>query len=241
MSFLERFDFREEYLAARPAKAGKILAVLRREKKELASLSLLDVGCSQGGILEYISPQFKRAVGIDLDLPIAGKKTRFQFVQGDGCFLPIASGSFDVVLLNHILEHVSNKRRLLEETLRVLKPEGVCYLAVPNRLGWMEPHYRLPFLSWLPVCLADRYVHWTGRGTRYLDRMPTYGELRLLVRDFNWEGLSIELVKNAEEFFPPDDPIRQRAARVRLLPRWLLSLLLPLFPVWVLVLRKPAR
>jgi SAM-dependent methyltransferase len=241
MPFLERIEFRDKYLAARPAKAAKILALLRREKKELNLLSLLDVGCSHGGILEFIAPHCRLGVGIDLDLPPARENRGFHFVQGDGCCLPIASEAFDVVLLNHILEHVPDKRQLLEEAWRILKPAGFCYLAVPNRLSWMEPHYRLPFLSWLPERLAHRYVRWTGRGNQYLDRMPTFWELRKLVADYRGENLSLQLVKNAEDFFPPGDPMRQRAVRAKILPCWLLLQLLPFFPVWALILRKPAR
>lgn len=38
--------------------------------------------------------------------------------------LPIASGSIDLVLLPHTLEHVDNPRKLLAESCRIVKPEG---------------------------------------------------------------------------------------------------------------------
>ena len=63
------------------------------------------------------------------------------------------------MVLNHIYEHVVDPDAVLREIRRVLAPDGVVYLGLANRLGVVEPHYRLPFLSWLPHGpLADRYV-----------------------------------------------------------------------------------
>ena len=48
--FLDRFSFREQYLATRSAKAAKIIAVLREEGVQCEHSLLLDIGCSQGQI-----------------------------------------------------------------------------------------------------------------------------------------------------------------------------------------------
>jgi hypothetical protein len=42
----------------------------------------------------------------------------------------------------------------------------------------------LPFLSYLPLSLANRYLRWTGRGTDYTDASyaPTYWRLNRLLR-----------------------------------------------------------
>ena len=45
----------------------------------------------------------------------------------------IADGSYDFLLASHILEHVANPLRALEEFHRVLKPNGSILVAVPNR------------------------------------------------------------------------------------------------------------
>ena len=61
---------------------------------------------------------------------------------------------------------------MMAEMRRVLTDDGVLYLGLGNRLGVMEPHYRLPFLSYLPPALADRYVRLFGRADRYYERYP---------------------------------------------------------------------
>jgi hypothetical protein len=44
-----------------------------------------------------------------------------------------------------------DQRHHLSEVRRVMNPTGIGYIAVPNRWMLVEPHYRLAFLSWLPL------------------------------------------------------------------------------------------
>jgi SAM-dependent methyltransferase len=48
--------------------------------------------------------------------------------------IPSESGSVDAVYHSHVLEHLDRPvaRRFLEETLRVLKPGGICRIVVPD-------------------------------------------------------------------------------------------------------------
>jgi predicted SAM-dependent methyltransferase len=63
-------------------------------------------------------------VSADLDSPIA-------MDQVDLLDLPYAAGSFDVVICNHVLEHVDDDRRALDEIRRVLRPDGRAILMSP--------------------------------------------------------------------------------------------------------------
>ena len=126
----------------------------------------------------------------------------------------------------------------MEEIWRVLRRNGVCYLACPNRFSLLEPHYRLPFLSWLPRPMADRYVRMAGRGDAYLDNMPSYRRLRELARHFTLKDLTAVILKNPEIFLASDPGLLRRTQLISWLPAWFLKLLVPLFPVWILVLKK---
>lgn len=241
-AFLERFKFQDEYLAARPQKAEKILAVLKAHGSELSKSRLLDVGCSRGIITALLARKFKWVVGVDFERSNAQTGQReFDFVQADACYLPLESCSFDAVILNHVLEHVNDPDRLLGEIWRVLVPGGWCYLACPNRFSLIEPHYQLPLLSWLPRSWANAYVRVTKRGERYLDNPPGYVRLLKLVHRFEICDLSIELIKNPRMYFPDDKKLIQQTAWVRWVPTWFLKGLRPLFPVFVLLLRKPVE
>jgi len=236
--FLDRISFRDSYLATREVKAQKILKVLRAQGLNLSGASLADIGCSRGHITERLAAEFAFTVGVDLDREVPSGARQFLYVQADGCLLPLATGAFDVVLANHVLEHVSSPERLLNEVWRILKPGGLCYLACPNRLSLMEPHYRLPFLSWMPRPLADRYVRWCGRGDRYLDHMPTYWLLKQLTRQFRVQDQTVRVLKNPEQFLE-GDPLNAGLNRfVAHCPSWILKTLLPFAPVWILILHK---
>lgn len=49
----------------------------------------------------------------------------------------LSDHSYDFILSCHSLEHIANPIRALKEWLRVLKPNGVLGLAVPNRDGFL--------------------------------------------------------------------------------------------------------
>ena len=93
-----------------------------------AGMLLLDVACGPG----YVSAAAKQSgavpTGIDFsDNMVAIAKRMFseiQFKQGEAQDLPFKDGSFDRVLMNFGLLHVSNPERACAEACRVLKPGG---------------------------------------------------------------------------------------------------------------------
>ena len=64
----------------------------------------------------------------DLNSPLAE-------VKADICDLPFDSDSFDVILCNHVLEHIPDDGKALEELYRVMKPGGWGIFQVPQDLG----------------------------------------------------------------------------------------------------------
>lgn len=135
-------------------------------------LRLLEIGVGGGGIAAYFGghPSQRFEVwGVDtLDQRIARDGFRFNLVTGTT--LPFESAFFDVVISNHVIEHVGEEpeqRRHLAEIRRVLRGGGRAYLALPSRWMVVEPHFRLPFLSWLPPSCSDAYVRLMRRGTHY--------------------------------------------------------------------------
>ena len=236
--FLDRFDYlRDEYLASRQTKSGKILRILQRKLPNPTTAVIADIGCSEGQITALLSKEFGLVVGLDIDFPNTWSRD-FPFVQADGSFLPLASERFDGIVINHILEHAASPRCLLDEVWRVLKPGGICYLAVPNRYWPREPHYRLLFLSWLPRPLANYYVRLAGRGTHYPEQLPSFWSIRRLSYRFSIGDLTPRLLKAPESFFPDDPTLLAKARRLKWLPEWVLRFIVPVAPSWVLLLRK---
>ena len=50
------------------------------------------------------------------------------------CNLPFADGCFDVILCNHVLEHIPNDTKAMQELYRVLKPGGWGIFQIPQDL-----------------------------------------------------------------------------------------------------------
>ena len=64
----------------------------------------------------------------DLNSPLAD-------VKADICNLPFADDAFDVILCNHVLEHIPDDTKAMQELLRVLKPGGWGIFQIPQDLS----------------------------------------------------------------------------------------------------------
>ncbi len=99
---------------------------------------VLDAGCGMGyGTAALAGAGAKRAVGVDISQgAILDARERFggvgEFVAGDLHELPFEDDSFDVVVCFEAAVHVRYPERALDELRRVLRPEGVLLLSVPN-------------------------------------------------------------------------------------------------------------
>ena len=227
---------------SRLLKAQKI-AELVRPFRPLQGARVLDIGAGSGFIAhslsELVGPEGEvHAVDVlDQRLITEG----FEFRRVDCTTLPYESGSFDVVLSNHVIEHVGIRPvqlHHLREIRRVLAPGGVAYLAVPNRWVLVEPHFKLPFLSWLPERLRSPYVRLAGRGEAYDCDLPTRGDLHELFADAELDAseLTIQATRVVARVEEPTGPLRLLLGA----PEPLLRLLLPVTPTMIFALRASA-
>jgi len=229
---------------ARRRKAAKLLAVLRHAlgREDLSGLTAVDVGCSAGFIADELALAGAHTHGVDIDVPGLSKAAarfgdRVQFVCANGERLPFADGGADVVVLNHIYEHVVDPEAVVRDIHRVLSEDGVLYLGLANRLGIIEPHYKLPFLSWLPHGrLADRYVRAFGRADHYYERFRTRRGLKKLFAAFDVWDYTLPVLADAPAF-SGDDMVPGVVGR---LPERALAATLPLVPTYIWVaFKKP--
>ena len=56
-------------------------------------------------------------------------------VKADICNLPFADNAYDVILCNHVLEHIPNDKKAMQELYRVLKPGGMGIFQIPQDLN----------------------------------------------------------------------------------------------------------
>ena len=105
----------------------------------------------------------------DLESPLADVKT-------DICDLPFDDASFDWILCNHVLEHIPNDTKAMQELYRVLKPGGIALLQVP-----LESNRKETFEDDSIVNKAERtkvfgqYDHVRIYGKDYFDKLRQTG------------------------------------------------------------------
>ncbi len=108
----------------------------------LAGKELLDMGCGAAGkSLFYLSAGAKSVTGVEMvehyraeAEALAAKlgfADRFRFRLGNAVSTGLADASFDAVVMNDFMEHVSQPREAIEEALRVLRPGGRLYITLP--------------------------------------------------------------------------------------------------------------
>lgn len=61
----------------------------------------------------------------DIESPLAD-------VKADICNLPFNTNSFDVILCNHVLEHIKDDKKAMQELFRVMKPGGWGIFQIPQ-------------------------------------------------------------------------------------------------------------
>lgn len=100
--------------------------------KPIVGLAILDIGCGNGQITEYLSGK-NLCTGVDIDDHRSKKNSKFEFELVENEYLPFKDSSFDIVISHHVIEHVSEQSQTNVEIYRVLKNMGIAYLACPNR------------------------------------------------------------------------------------------------------------
>jgi len=227
-------------LESRYLKAKKIENLLMLNSKN--KLSLLEVGVGSGGIAYYfanISEGQYEVTAVDLvDSRCIFDGYDFHLV--DGTSLPFENETFDVVISNHVIEHVGDccaQISHLNELGRILKKTGVGYLAVPNRWMLIEPHYKLVFLSWLPKICRSPYLRLL-KSIAFYDCEPLQkNEIEGMFNrtQFLFKNLCVDALRLTFELEKPHSLTTRFLRRI---PNFLLEPLVPIIPTLIYRIKK---
>lgn len=122
---------------------------------------VLDVGCGRGVLLQEFRRRGWEVQGTELSEQAASyARNTFNIPVEIGSLetLQFPPNHFDAVTLWHVLEHVGNPRALLAEINRILKPDGVLLVAVPN-FGSLEA--RVAKDKWFHLDVPRHVTHFS--------------------------------------------------------------------------------
>lgn len=125
--------------------AGQLLASMPLVKERVALYAMLlgaankrrilDVGCGSGDFLSLMHDAGWEVAGVEPDAAAAQFARERYAIPVIGSVLEDAGfvdHSFDVVVLNHVIEHVFDPVGLLKECARVVKASGIVVVVTPN-------------------------------------------------------------------------------------------------------------
>lgn len=150
---------------------------------------VLDVGCGPN--------KYPGAVGLDMNSDTAADI----LCQLDAGGLPFCDNSFDEVRAVHVIEHVANVVRTMEEFHRVTRPGGTIFLVTPHYTDYSsfrDPTHRwhlntFSFLYFYPGGMHGRDMWYTR--VRLRERRLTVRLLRL------WRAFGFEFLVNHAPWF----------------------------------------
>jgi ubiquinone/menaquinone biosynthesis C-methylase UbiE len=168
---------------------------------ELRAKRILDVGCGLGMYVSRFRQFSDDVYGVDIDPDKIAQASEWlpNLRVSPAEELPFPDNSFDVILLNEVIEHVDDDRRSLHEAFRVLAPGGHVIIYAPNRLYPFETHgyffagkyhgpCNLPILAnWVPNFVRDYFAPHV--------RIYTQSEIRDL-----FDGLDVDFVVQSHIF-----------------------------------------
>ena len=106
------------------------------------SIKVLEIGCGNGWAISYFSPNIE-CYAIDIGNfygeSLKNRGVKFVTLDVNENNLPYQDQVFDLVMLNHVIEHISNYERLLKELHRVSLNGGYVYIRTPDiaRVGYL--------------------------------------------------------------------------------------------------------
>lgn len=112
------------------------LPIVRRIKEFQPAGSLLDIGCAGGAFLNSARAAGFTVKGVEMS-PDAAALARSRFgldvTTGDVHAGAFADGTFDVVYLGDVIEHLPDPRRTFTEINRIMKPGALLVIACPTQ------------------------------------------------------------------------------------------------------------
>ncbi len=147
---------------------GKFVKSVLSKEITPVDLRILDLGSGEGGTAKILSEKNEVvSFDISMDRLLPHDNAQYQKVLGDSEHLPFYAESFDVIILQDVIEHLQSKRKIINSLHLLLKKNGIIYLSTPNKFSIFnviaDPHWGVPFISLLKRESTRKYFLGTFR------------------------------------------------------------------------------
>jgi 2-polyprenyl-3-methyl-5-hydroxy-6-metoxy-1,4-benzoquinol methylase len=163
---------------------------------------LLEVGCGSGAFLEAATKAGWSAIGTDVDqhaIESARRRYGVEAHVGELSEFQFESKSFDAVVMNNVIEHVSNPLNTIIECRRILRPGGRIVIITPNLNSYGHSLYG---------------KHWRGLEIPRHLHIFTVSSLKLMARAARFRKITA-FTSIGRSMFPACAEIAQRSGEWR--------------------------
>lgn len=170
---------------------------------------LLEIGCGSGERLAHFAEQGWQVVGQDVDPKAADNAQRTYGVHvhlGPVESLPASLGTFDAVVMNHVIEHVSDPVDLLRQAATRMAPGGVLVAVTPNIDSFGHRRFKVEWRGLEP----PRHLHlFLPRTLAQVARQAGLNDVRVITSVASAEGIAARSAELARQgwccvYEPPD-------------------------------------
>jgi SAM-dependent methyltransferase len=180
---------------------------------------ILENGCGVGMYVEHISSIGGEVIGLEYDLErtVEAHINSPHILNAAGEFIPLPSGTFDLILSHEVIEHVQDDRAAICEMVRTLKIGGRITLFCPNRgypfethgIYWKGKYFfgNKLFVNYLPRSLRDKLAPhvrvysggdlaklFEGLPVKFIDRTIIFGAYDNIIARFGPLGKFLRVV-----------------------------------------------
>lgn len=193
---LGRYYKSEEYISHSNTKKGFINSAYQSVRKytllkKLQLISkfyktgnILDIGCGTGEFLNVCKNAKWNCIGIepDDDAREMGKNNYSLDVRPELEINNLASESFDIITMWHVLEHVPDLNQRILDLKRLLKPKGIIIIAVPNCDSYDAKVYKE---HWAAYDVPRHLYHFTPASIEHLFKKHQLKMFRIMPMVFD--------------------------------------------------------
>jgi SAM-dependent methyltransferase len=179
---------------------GQLVSFLAKNKFLSKNDKILDVGCGGGRLLFSLKENgFDKVLGIDPFL-----EDNIHYPNGLSILKKtiheLEDSGFNLIMLNHSFEHVSDPLETLESAERLLAPDGILLVRMPTVSSFAWEHYKEKWV--LTVVPTHFYLH-SMESMRYLAEKSNL-RLERTIYDSTAHFLMQQYELDQKNIFPED-------------------------------------